>query len=139
MIRAVAVIALVMAPIVAGAAQPEEKAPAYQAQMQPMSSIVAVASRAASCKLRSRRWNALIQGASMIEAYTQAGALWGMQGKYLSLTALVHFEKMGDRCSGSDLPPPGRHRMPVRAFAMIPRSCGAWTIWPQWKAGPSIK
>ncbi|CAG4901028.1 unnamed protein product [Acidocella sp. C78] len=96
MMRAIAVIALVMAPIVAGAAQPEEKAAAYQAQMQPMSRIVAVAARAASCEVRSRQWNALIQGASVIQAYALAGALWGMQGKYLSPAGLVHFEKMGD-------------------------------------------
>lgn len=96
MMRAIAVIALVLAPVVAGAVGSNEKAAAYQAQMQPMSEIIAVASRAASCEVRSGQWNALIQGASMIEAYTRAGALWGMQGKYLSPAGLVHFEKMGD-------------------------------------------
>lgn len=96
MMRSVAVLALVLAPIIAFAAPPEEKAAVYQAQMQPMSGFIAGASQAAACGMRSRKWNALIQGASMIKAYSLAGSLWGMQAHYLSPAGLVNFERMGD-------------------------------------------
>ncbi|MDD2878090.1 MAG: hypothetical protein PHT60_13170 [Acidiphilium sp.] len=94
MIRMFAALALI--PVVANGAQFGEKAVIYNADMRPVTLFAAGATTATACGLRSRRWNALIQGTTVMEAYSLAGNLWGMRGKNLSPAALVHFESMGD-------------------------------------------
>ncbi len=69
----------------------------YMNDMKPIISLVAGATELNACGFRNQRWNALIQGTSVLQAYSLAGHIWGMRDGMLSRGALVNFEIMGNR------------------------------------------